>query len=278
MVLSVTLGRTERRISRPDPTDQHLGSGHGFCSPLTAGPACRFPGHRQRLAAGGQHVQLRAGGQERLHQPGDSGQQVLVVVQDQQDPPVAQVKHHSGVRRLDTGAPPAAVIGRPGSRTASTEPTPTATSPGSRSGASSTSHAPSGNSPCTARPSSIARRVLPTPGGPERVNSRDSRTNLRTSGSPGPAAACLPTATTPTSSSWTPTRWSTSPCWPIPRTSSGRGRPAAGSRPTLGPDRARLVTKRTHNCALRERLTLTATVERDPGKRRFAQRFPVVPW
>src|SRR6266508_6356560 len=36
--------------------------------------------------------------------------------------------------------------------------------------------------------------------------------------------------------------------------------------------------RRTHNCALGERITLAPTVERDRGKRASAQRFLVVPW
>jgi hypothetical protein len=36
--------------------------------------------------------------------------------------------------------------------------------------------------------------------------------------------------------------------------------------------------KRTHNFAEREPITLVPTVGRDLGKRRFAQRFLVVPW
>jgi hypothetical protein len=36
--------------------------------------------------------------------------------------------------------------------------------------------------------------------------------------------------------------------------------------------------KRTHNFAEREPITLALTVGRELGKRRFAQRFPVVPW
>jgi hypothetical protein len=36
--------------------------------------------------------------------------------------------------------------------------------------------------------------------------------------------------------------------------------------------------ERAHNFAEREPITLTLTVTRDLGKRRFAQRFLVVPW
>jgi hypothetical protein len=54
------------------------------------------------------------------------------------------------------------VIGRPSSRTANAELTARTTASALLSGANSTSHTASGNSPATARPSSIARRVLPT--------------------------------------------------------------------------------------------------------------------
>jgi hypothetical protein len=36
--------------------------------------------------------------------------------------------------------------------------------------------------------------------------------------------------------------------------------------------------KRTHNFVEREPITSALTVGRELGKRRFAQRFPVVPW
>jgi len=39
-----------------------------------------------------------------------------------------------------------------------------------------------------------------------------------------------------------------------------------------------LEYRRTHNYTLTERLTLGPTVGRDLAKRRFAQRFLVVPW
>jgi hypothetical protein len=39
-----------------------------------------------------------------------------------------------------------------------------------------------------------------------------------------------------------------------------------------------MAQQRAHNLAGREPITLTLTVGRDLGERRFAQRFLVVPW
>jgi hypothetical protein len=43
-------------------------------------------------------------------------------------------------------------------------------------------------------------------------------------------------------------------------------------------DDPRMARKKTHNFAERERITLAPTVGSELGKRRFAQRFLVVPW
>jgi hypothetical protein len=65
----------------------------------------------------------------------------------------------------------------------------------------------------------------------------------------------------------------------------GQRRPSSGSQrliPSadygLPHSHRRMAWRRAHNFAEREPITYASTVGRDLGKRRFAQRFPVVPW
>jgi len=155
-------------------------------------PQHEFAADVQRLAAGRQHRQSRAGPQQSLDEHGATDDDVLAVVQDEQH----RLRNEGADDRPSIGSPPS-----------STRPRASAIALGinawSAIGARSTNTTAS---PADARAASIARRVLPAPPGPVSVTKRDPISSRRR----------------PATSASRPTklvRWTGSPCgmWDAPQ-------------------------------------------------------------